>query len=98
MALFEYRAYVAVPGKLPALHRRFETMTLGHFKRHGIGVVGFWDVLVGTSSELHYILRFDDMAHRDKAWGAFQADQPQLRDRPETDRAAPRGAHGPHQL
>src|SRR6266849_2519108 len=57
MALFEYRAYVAVPGKLPALHRRFETMTLGHFKRHGIGVVGFWDVLVGTSNELHYILR-----------------------------------------
>jgi hypothetical protein len=69
MALFEYRVYEAVPGKLPALHRRFETMTLGHFQRHGIGVVGFWDVLVGTSNELHYILRFDDMAHRDKAWG-----------------------------
>jgi len=76
MALFEYRAYVAVPGKLPTLHRRFETMTLGHFKRHGIGVVGFWNVLVGTSNELHYILRFDDMAHRDKAWGHSRLTKP----------------------
>jgi hypothetical protein len=89
MALFEYRAYVAVSGKLPALHKRFETMTLGHFKRHGIGVVGFWDVLVGTSNELHYILRFDDMAHRDKAWNAFQGDEAWLRDRAETERDGP---------
>jgi hypothetical protein len=42
MALFEYRRYEAVTGKLPALHKRFETITLGYFKKHGIQVVGFW--------------------------------------------------------
>jgi hypothetical protein len=89
MALFEYRVYEVVPGKLPALHRRFQTMTLGHFKRHGIGVVGFWDVVVGTTNELHYITRFDDLAHRDKAWGAFQADEAWIRDRAETERDGP---------
>ena len=30
MALYEYRVYEAVPGKLPALHRRPDTMI-----RHG---------------------------------------------------------------
>jgi hypothetical protein len=43
MALFEYRRYEAVRGKLPALHHRFENITMGYFKKHGIAVVGFWD-------------------------------------------------------
>jgi len=89
MALFEYRCYEAMPGKLPALHRRFETTTLGYFSRHGIGVVGFWDVVTGTSNELHYILRYDDMAHRERAWDAFQADPGWIRDRAETERDGP---------
>ena len=59
MALFEYRVYEAVPGKLPALHSRFQTMTLGHFKKHGIGVVGFWEAVAGTTQRaaLHPALR-----------------------------------------
>ena len=65
MALFEYRKYEAVPGKLPALHRRFQTITLGYFKKHGVEVVGFWDVVVGTTNELHYLVRYEDLAHRE---------------------------------
>ena len=89
MALFEYRVYEAIPGKLPALNRRFQTITLGYFQKHGIGVVGFWEAVAGTSNELHYILRFDDLAHREKAWGAFQADEGWVRDRAETERDGP---------
>ena len=89
MALFEYRVYEAVPGQLPALHRRFETITLDYFKKHGIGVVGFWDVVAGTTNELHYILRFEDLGDREKAWGAFQADPGWNRDRAETERDGP---------
>jgi hypothetical protein len=89
MALFEYRVYEAVPGKLPALHHRFKNITLAYFTTHGIGVVGFWDVVVGTTNELHYITRFDDLAHREKAWGAFQADEGWKRDRAETERDGP---------
>src|SRR5436305_806561 len=57
MALFEYRVYEAVPGKLPALNRRFQTITLGYFQKYGIGGVGFWEAIVGTTNELHSILR-----------------------------------------
>jgi len=89
MALFEYRVYEAIPGKLAALNRRFQTITLGYFQKHGIGVVGFWEAVAGTSNELHYILRFDDLAHREKAWGAFQADEGWVRDRAETERDGP---------
>jgi hypothetical protein len=89
MALFEYRVYEAIPGKLPALNRRFQTITLGYFQKYGIGVVGFWEAVAGTSNELHYILRFDDLAHREKAWGAFQADEGWSRDRAETERDGP---------
>ena len=89
MELFEYRVYETVPGRLPALNKRFQTMTLGHFQRHGIGVVGFWEALVGTTNELHYILRFDDMAHRERAWNAFQADPNWQRDRAETEKDGP---------
>ncbi|HTD78047.1 MAG TPA: NIPSNAP family protein [Chloroflexota bacterium] len=89
MALFEYRVYEAVPGKLPALNRRFQTITLGYFQKYGIGVVGFWEAIVGTTNELHYILRYDSLAHREQAWGAFQADEGWARNRAETERDGP---------
>lgn len=75
MALFEYRVYEVAPGRLPALHARFREHTLGFFQKHGIAVVGFWEVLVGSSNELHYIVRYESMAQRESAWGAFQADE-----------------------
>jgi len=86
MALFEYRVYEVMPGKLPALNRRFQEITLGYFQKHGIGVVGFWEALAGTTGELHYLLRFDSLAHREQAWDAFQADPGWQRDRAETER------------
>ena len=89
MALFEYRLYEAVPGRLPALNKRFQTMTLNHFRTHGIEIVGFWEAVVGTTNELHYILKFDDMAHRDRAWSAFLADPNWQRDRAETEKDGP---------
>ncbi len=64
-------------------------MTMGYFKKHGIGVVGFWDVVAGTSNELHYLLRFDDLAHRERAWVAFQAAEGWHRNRAETEQDGP---------
>jgi len=81
MALFEYRIYEVVPGRMPALNKRFETITLGYFKKHGIGVVGFWEAIAGTSN----VLRYDDLAHRQRAWDAFQADEGWQRDRAATE-------------
>jgi NIPSNAP len=89
MALFEYRVYEVVPGRMPALNRRFETITLGYFKKHGIEVVGFWEVLAGSNNQLHYILRFDDLAHRERAWDAFQSDEGWIKDRAATEADGP---------
>jgi hypothetical protein len=72
--LYEYRRYEAMPGRLPDLHRRFREVTLGLFERHGIEPVGFWDVVVGISNELHYILRWQSLAEREKRWSAFLGD------------------------
>ncbi len=72
--LYEYRHYQAVPGKMPALHRRFAEVTTRIWEKHGIRVVGFWEAVVGSSNELHYLLQWDDMADRERKWDAFQKD------------------------
>ena len=72
--LYESRIYTAVPGKLPAVNDRFAKHTIGFFKKHGIGILGFWTDEIGTSNRLIYILTFDSMADRENKWTAFQAD------------------------
>ena len=73
--LYEYRLYNAAPGRLQDLHRRFETLTLRMFERHGIDQIGFWVLEDGSAEQLHYILRFRDRADRAARWAAFQADE-----------------------
>jgi hypothetical protein len=72
--IYEYRAYYAVPGRMPDIQRRFNDVTMRLFDKHGIKVVGFWETVIGESNELVYICAFDDLAHRQRAWDAFMAD------------------------
>ncbi|MCX6020188.1 MAG: NIPSNAP family protein [Chloroflexi bacterium] len=73
--IYEYRVYQVVPGKLAALNARFAEITLQLFAKHGLTVVGFWEpVLGGRTNELHYMLSFQDLADREKAWASFGAD------------------------
>lgn len=87
--LYEARIYTAVPGKLPAVNDRFAKHTMGIFKNHGIGMLGFWTAEIGTSNQLTYILVFDSMADREKKWTAFQADPAWHQVRTETEAAGP---------
>ena len=87
--IYELRSYEIVPGRMPAMHARFQNHTLGIFRRHGIEVVGFWEAIIGTSNVLHYVLRFDDLAHRERAWAAFLADPEWHRVRAESERDGP---------
>jgi hypothetical protein len=74
--MHELRVYHCVPGRLPALLKRFETITLGIWARHGIKQAGFWTTLVGPNNQaLYYLLAWDSLADREKKWNAFQADQ-----------------------
>ena len=73
--LHELRIYHSVPGKLPELNKRFESITLGMWKKHGIRQIGFWTVLVGVNSNsLYYLLEWDSLAERESKWNAFQND------------------------
>ncbi len=73
--IYELRIYHAVPGKLPAIINRFETITLGIFERFGIRQAGFWTTLVGGSNQtLTYLLAWESLAERETKWTAFQSD------------------------
>ena len=87
--IYEWRIYEAVPGKMGALNDRFQKITLKLFEKHGIKVVGFWETVVGTSNNLYYMLAFENMAHREKAWNAFIADPEWIKARQETEREGP---------
>ena len=73
--ILEMRVYRCVPGRLPALLKRFETVTLRIWERHGIKQAGFFTTLVGESNqELMYFLAWDSLAEREKKWNVFLAD------------------------
>ena len=73
--IYEQRIYRCMPGRLPALLKRFENHTLKIWEKHGIKQAGFWTVLVGDGShDLHYMLAWELLADREKKWNAFQAD------------------------
>jgi hypothetical protein len=88
--LYELRIYHCPPGRLPDLLRRFDTITLGIWQRHGIEQAGFWTTVVGeTSNTLHYLLKWESLADREKKWSAFQADPEWIAKRAETERGGP---------
>ena len=49
--IYEQRIYTCIPGRLPALLKRFEEQTLKIWDKHGIKQAGFWTVLVGDGSK-----------------------------------------------
>ena len=73
--IYELRVYHTMPGKLPALLKRFETNTLRIWEKHGIRQAGFWTTVIGESNqELTYLLAWESLAEREKKWAAFQTD------------------------
>ena len=88
--LYELRIYEAVPGRLPDLMKRFDTITLKIWERHGIKQAGFWTVLVGDSNQdLYYLLKWESLAEREQKFGAFGADPEWLAARAETEKNGP---------
>jgi len=88
--VYEHRVYRCMPGRLPDLNKRFESVTLKIWEKHGIRAVGFWTVLVGESNqELHYLLQWKDLAERERLWNAFQSDPQWIQARAETEKNGP---------
>ena len=84
--IYEMRQYRCVPGRLPALLKRFETITLKIWEKHGIKQAGFFTTMIGESNqELTYFLAWDSLAEREKKWGAFMTDPDWMKARAESE-------------
>ena len=85
--IYELRVYHCVPGRLPDLLKRFDTITLKLWERHGIKQAGFWTVLVGDSNQdLYYFLKWESLAEREQKFGKFLSDPEWLSARAETEK------------
>ncbi len=88
--IYELRVYECVPGRLPDLLKRFDTITLKIWEKHGIRQAGFWTTLIGESNQtLHYLLAWESLAEREKKWGAFLADPEWVSARAQTEANGP---------
>ena len=74
--IYEIREYTTVPGRMPALVKRFNDHTFGFFAKHGMEVVFTSLTEVGSNStnELVYVMRFDSYEDMATKWAAFQSD------------------------
>jgi hypothetical protein len=85
--IYELRVYHCLPGRMPALLKRFDTITLKIWERLGFRQAGFWTVLVGESNlDLYYLLAWESLAEREAKWNTFQADPEWIEKRAETER------------
>ena len=88
--LYELRIYTANPGKMGALISRFRDHTFALFEKHSMKNVGYWTNTVGgRSDELWYMLAFEDMGQRERAWAAFSADKDWQKARAESEKDGP---------
>jgi hypothetical protein len=92
--IHELRIYHCAPGRLEALNRRFEAVTLPLWRKHGIRQAGFWTVAIGGSNhDLYYLLQWESLAEREVKWPAFAADPEWVAAKAETERDGPLITH-----
>ena len=73
--LFELREYEAMPGKLPALVKRFGDFTVGRFQKIGYRQVGYWTPIMGGHNHtLIYLLAWESYEERMRCFREFRAD------------------------
>jgi len=88
--IYELRIYHCVSGRLPALLKRFDTITLKLWEKHGIRQAGFWTVAIGPSNQdLYYLLQWESLAEREQKFGKFMNDPDWLKARAETEKDGP---------
>lgn len=88
--IYELRVYRCLPGRMPALLRRFEAATLRIWEKHGIHQAGFWTTLIGESNnDLTYLLAWDSLADREARWNAFIADPEWIAARNDSEKDGP---------
>ena len=88
--IYEMRIYDCLPGRMPALMKRFSEHTLAFWDKYGIRQAGFFTTLVGeNSNRLTYLLAWETLAEREVKWAAFIKDPDWVKVRDESERDGP---------
>ncbi len=82
--IFELRTYIAAPGKLDRLHKRFRDHTQALFVKHGMTPVAFW-APIDQPNTLVYVLAYPSIEAKDKAWAEFAKDSEWVKVRNESE-------------
>ena len=74
--VYELRTYTTLPGRLPALHKRFADHTLALFTKHGMRNELYFTPTDTTKAKttLIYLLSHDSEEAANRSWKAFSAD------------------------
>ena len=84
---YECLVYRCVMNSLPALLKRFETVTLRLFEKHGFRPVAFFTTAIGEShQELMYFLEWQSLDQRMTSWRSFRVDPEWLAARVESEK------------
>lgn len=88
--IYELRIYRCLPGRMPALLKRFQNATLRIWEKHGIRQAGFWTTVIGASNnDLFYMLAWESLAERETKWNAFMADPEWIAARTDSEKGGP---------
>ncbi|MBW0089595.1 NIPSNAP family protein [Pseudonocardia sp. KRD-184] len=89
--LYELREYTAVPGRFPALVKRFNDHTLELFEKRGIDVVFIAHAELGENStgEIVYLVRWDSYQQLADTWAAFFVDPEWVQVKQDSERDGP---------
>ena len=84
--VFELRVYHSPTWRqLAALHQRFAGPEIKIFHRSGVHPLFYSQTAIGPNMpNLTYLIPFDDLAAREKAWAAFSADEEWVKARKES--------------
>ena len=73
--IYELRCYECLPGCAGKLNTLMEELAFRIFEKVGMTVIGAWQPEVGGNpGTLHYMLAYEDMGARERAWEAFWVD------------------------
>jgi hypothetical protein len=74
--VYELRTYTTLPGRLPALNKRFADHTMKLFEKHGMKNEMYWIPTDEARREntLIYIVSHESAEAAKKSWDAFRAD------------------------
>jgi hypothetical protein len=74
--VYELRTYTVLPGRLPALHKRFAEHTMKLFEKHGMRNEMYWVPTDDARKDntLIYFLSHESQDAADRSWKAFASD------------------------